>query len=571
MEKQNTNIKKIVLNHRLQILLLLLVNIVFSLVLVNIPKYLSTYIDVGFSTQVDLSYLKKLAIVFLLLNLFKYVFVILKQWLTTKLAWSLGSEIRESLYFNFSRYDDNFYQSSNAGSLSNIINKDIKNIEYFITSTLSPIIINFLNVIYIIILYLNENFLLAFIFLIYYIISISKLIQIQERGSNVFKEKREKEIEIEGQLFQIIKAKKEINIMNGLDYFLDNTRTKLDELLAYRTRAVKFMYKIWIYSLMILSMSNILALFVGGILYFNSYISIGFVYLIYSYSNLLKSPMEHIQEYLNSYQMARQSIDRINTILSYKNKTKSGPCQLGQGPIEIEIRNLNFSYDNKKLVLKGINLELEPARVYGLIGHSGSGKTSLIKTLTQQVPVEDKSIFLNGKDINTLSLETIQDNICIFSVEDSLFDASLIENIRLFNKSITEDIVIDRLVEYDFFAGMTLFKNEDLNSILNENINRLKLSEEEKQMVKISGLLFLDKGLIIFDEAGSNLSQTNNDYLMDIIKSKSKTTSFILVSHKLERLSSSYKIISLEDGNLIDFDYSDLVLEKIDFKGGDYE
>lgn len=549
--------------NKLHLCILLLLLIIIGACETLTPIIIQRFID-NATTSAEVLQLFQLAISFLVITFFNYVLKILNAYYSNRVTWNICEEIRITCLNKMKYYDKAFEQKYGVGKIMDYLSTDISEINYFITRTLLPTIIDAVTMLAIVIVVVNESFVLGLFFITYFSFAAFVIYKTQNKKSNVLGKERAVESEISSLINEIVLARKEIKAMNGVNAFTSNLASSMDGLFPYKLASQKYIYTIWIISLFFISLTNVLALGLGGTLYFFGVISLGTVYLVYNYSQQLKQPLESIQYHINNYLLVKQAMIRLTDILEYQSSVVQGHHHLPDGLVSVTVKQLKFSYDDDKSVLEDINFTLEAGESMGIIGVSGSGKSTLGLLLTKQLPCPNHSVYISGVDINELSLTEIQRHICLMSINDKLFEGSLKDNLTLFDDRISDHQVLHFIEKYQFKQISPYFKQFEQNELLHEKIDLQELSVGEKQLIYLFRLVFKPKKLIIFDEALSNIDEKIEYYFFDILKEISENTTLIMISHNVERLRNCNNIIVMEKGKVIANDKAHTVLDRLD-------
>lgn len=191
----------------------------------------------------------------------------------------------------------------------------------------------------------------------------------------------------------------------------------------------------------------------------------------------------------------------------------------------LHVNNLNFSYHTSgKKVLESINLHLGPKDKLALIGKNGSGKTTFVKILLGYYQVDEKSILINGFDINRIRMDTLRQCIGFVPQNIFLFEMSILENIRMGNTAMDRTTFsknLNEIIEYGFLHGL------DINAIIVDNGKNL--SKGQIQQIAIARVLV--RTLYIFDEATSYLDKEAKEALHNFLKNKVKENICIFICH----------------------------------------
>lgn len=253
-----------------------------------------------------------------------------------------------------------------------------------------------------------------------------------------------------------------------------------------------------------------------------------------------------IKEYLNEYSIACKRIFEFMDNNKYTKET-FGNKELTDASGKIELKNLSFAYDKKK-VLKDIDLVINPNDTIGIVGESGSGKTTLLNLLSKSYKVGKNKILIDGIDINDLTKDSIRNNIAVISQNPYIFNLTIKENLELISDDITkEDIVNACKVAQIHDYIMTLPDKYD--TIIGEG--GTNLSGGQKQRLAIARALLKKSKIILFDEATSALDNVTQNELQKSINNISDDYTIIIVAHRLSTIKDCNKIYVMEKGEIV--------------------
>lgn len=217
----------------------------------------------------------------------------------------------------------------------------------------------------------------------------------------------------------------------------------------------------------------------------------------------------------------------------------------------VALKNVCFSYDNKKEILKDININIKPGGKVGLVGYSGAGKSTLINTILRYVEITSGSITIDAQDIRGVTGDSLRENISVIPQDNILFHRSIMENIRYGNEHATDEEVIE--VSKKSFIHEAIEKlPEGYNTLVGDR--GFKLSSGQRQRIAIARAILKDAPILILDEATSSLdSQTEKEIQdsLNILIADSKKT-VIAIAHRLSTLKHMDRIIVLDQGRIIE-------------------
>ena len=216
---------------------------------------------------------------------------------------------------------------------------------------------------------------------------------------------------------------------------------------------------------------------------------------------------------------------------------------------KIQFKNVNFKYTNNVPVLEDVDFTIHPNTIVSFVGKSGSGKSTIALLLSKLYFLEENSgdIFLDDKNINSLTKETIRNNICLVSQSPYIFDMTIAENLKLAKPDASHeemDDVLKKTELYDFVYSCP----DKLDTRLGEN--GIKLSGGQKQRLAISRALLKDAKIIVFDEATSALDNENQAKIKDVMKRMVSNHTIVMIAHRLSTVVDSDNIIYIQDGRV---------------------
>lgn len=260
--------------------------------------------------------------------------------------------------------------------------------------------------------------------------------------------------------------------------------------------------------------------------------------LVFSYTSL--------KEYLVKYKVAKNRIMELFDNKKFPIETY-GNESIDNIKGEIEFKNVSFVY-NKKEIIHNVSFKVNSLEDVALVGKSGSGKSTLFNLLTKSYDNYEGIITIDGVDIKKLNQKTLIDSISIISQNPYIFNLSIKDNLKLIDKNITDDDIINACKTariHDFIETLP----DKYNTLLGEG--GVNLSGGQKQRLAIARALLKQSKILLFDEATSSLDNITQDEIQTAIKSISKNFTIITIAHRLSTIINSNKIYLLEEGNII--------------------
>ena len=333
----------------------------------------------------------------------------------------------------------------------------------------------------------------------------------------------------------------ERKIQNDFNFLSDKSKIKNLDLAKVQA---------WFFPLMILmiGLSNLLVIFIGGNKYINGQIEIGVLAEFILYVFMLTWPVATVGWVTSIIQQAEASQKRINLFLNKVPKINDG--KLIPKNIEglIEFKSVSYKYKETKIqALKNITFEINSGETVGVIGDTGAGKSTILDLICRLFETDKGEILIDKKNINEYSLKSLRNCIGYVTQNPFLFSESILENIKFgnYNASIEEISIAAKIAGID--KEIKKFKN-GYNTILGER--GITLSGGQKQRVSIARALIKKPKILLFDDCLSSLDANTEKKIQKNLSKFSNEITTIIVSHNISSIRKTNKTIVIEDGKI---------------------
>ena len=289
-------------------------------------------------------------------------------------------------------------------------------------------------------------------------------------------------------------------------------------------------------------------------------ISVGVLVSFISYATMFYEPVNFFANFSDSVQNAMSSIERIMDILDAEPEHDfgKGNTDADIGGV-IEFKNVNFSFDRTKKVLKNINITIQPGDIVGIVGTTGSGKSTLINLLLRYYDHYEGTITVGGVDIRDIDMEYYRSRIGYVQQEPQMFHDTIYNNIAYGNEHFSVDEVInaaDIANAHEFIVRQP----DGYDSMLGER--GVGLSGGERQRISIARAMLRNPAMLVFDEATASVDSETEHLIQEAIENMISGRTTLMIAHRLSTLAKANKIIVVDNGEIIEFGTPEELMEK---------
>lgn len=300
---------------------------------------------------------------------------------------------------------------------------------------------------------------------------------------------------------------------------------------------------------------------VGLIEFSKGEIMVGSLLIIILLSSEFFIPLRLLGSYFHIAMNGMAASDRIFSILDAKERDiiSSEDSKMKNGEIEIRMKNVDFSYDGERNVLKNINLDIEKGGITAIVGESGSGKSTIASLILNNHEIKSGDILFNGTSMTKVPMDFIYENISIVSTNSYIFNGTILDNLLMAKKNATEKEIENALKMARLDEFVKGLKAGLLTDVGQEGS---ALSGGQKQRLALARVILADREMIIFDEATSNIDVESEEQIWEAIHEISKKKTVLVISHRLANVKEAKVIYVMNQGELIESGKHQKLLDK---------
>ncbi len=291
-------------------------------------------------------------------------------------------------------------------------------------------------------------------------------------------------------------------------------------------------------------------LLVGGRMVAHGSLSLGDFVAFNLYLAMLVGPLRQLGVWIGQAQRATASGERIFQVIDEHEDIadRTEPRELPEGPGRISFEDVTFGYLPDRPVLRDVDLELEPGRVVALIGHTGSGKTTLASLIPRFYDVSRGRVLVDGADVRDLSLNSLRREIGVIAQDPFLFSASVRENLAFGRPEATDEeieLAARRAQAHEFIEALP----EGYETVVGER--GITLSGGQRQRVAIARALVVDPRILILDDATASVDATTESKIREGLREAMRNRTTIIIAHRLSTIALADEIVVLDEGRVV--------------------
>ncbi|WP_044736878.1 ABC transporter ATP-binding protein [Geobacillus kaustophilus] len=469
-----------------------------------------------------------------------------------RLALHVIQALRMDVFAKVHRLGMSYFDRTPGGSIVSRVTNDTEAIKDMFISVLAAFVQNGLFVIGVFVAMFSLNVRLA-LFCLFILPAIALIMKTYRRYSSVFyQEMRERLSELNAKLNESLQGMaviqafrqqrrlyQEFAAVNEAHYKAGMKNIHLDGLLLRPAIDVVYM----------LSIMVVLSFF--GITVLDSPVEIGVLYAFVNYLERFFEPVTQMMMRLSLYQQAIVSASRVFALLDHQEEAPANPNWsphvIERG--EIEFRDVSFSYDGKRDVLKRLSFVIRPGQTVAFVGHTGSSKSSIINLLMRFYEFDRGNILLDGRSIRNYSRAELRRRLGLVLQDPFLFYGTVKENIRMYNQELDDEAIKEaaRLVQADAFIEQL---PGGYDHVLAER--GATLSSGQRQLLSFARTIAADPKILVLDEATAHIDTETEEAIQDALMRMRKGRTTIAIAHRLSTVQDADQIFVLHRGEIIE-------------------
>jgi ABC-type multidrug transport system fused ATPase/permease subunit len=541
------------------------------------PQLLRYFIDTAQNPQSELRALLVAAGLFIAIALVTQLLSLGATYVSEIVAWSATNDLRADLALHCLRLDMVFHKGRTPGELIERIDGDVTAMANFFSQFVIRVLGNALLMFGVLIVLLIEDYRIGAVMTLLAALLFVALIVVQRLTVPFWSRAREASAALFGLIEERLSGTEDIRSSGAIDYTMNRLYERGRDRLIHERRAAVFGSLAWLTPLVFFAIAGALTYWLGYRFYTAGTMTLGSVYLIFFYTEALLRPVIQITRQIEDLQKAGAGVVRVRELYGITSSLADGQQELPAGPLTVEFAEVTFEYDDgagtgdrglaigsngqaeslipspqspiSERVLHDISFQIAAGRTLGILGRTGSGKTTLTRLLFRLYDVSDGAIRIGGADIRDLRFDNLRQRVGMVTQDVQLFHATVRENLTFFDSSIPDQRILDVLEQLELLPWYQSLAN-GLDTVLAGSGG---LSAGEAQVLAFTRVFLREPGLVVLDEASSRLDPATERLIERAVDRLLAERTGIIIAHRLATVLRADDILILEGGRIREY------------------
>jgi ATP-binding cassette, subfamily B, bacterial len=470
----------------------------------------------------------------------------------TQLAWTVTNDLRGVLLRHALELDLSFHGTHPPGELIERVDGDVTALSTFVSSFVMRVAGNALTLTGVLVVVLLEDWRVGVGLAGFATVAAVTIARLRNAAVPQATERRAAVAGLFGEIEERLAGAEDLRANGGGWHALRRFHQATAVMYRRTWRAALGTRRIYVTTMAVFVAGGILSLAAGAALYRAGAISLGTVYLLFRYTDLLREPLEQTSNELQNVQGAVAGFVRVNQLLAGRpSVTDSGERTLPAGALPVELDSVGFAYRDGVPVLDGVTLRVPAGGVLGVVGRSGSGKTTLARLLVRLADPTEGVIRAGGIDLREVRLAALRARVGFVTQDVQLFRASVRDNLTLFGAVEADKARLEEVLDILGLGRWRRGLPDALETMLGPG--GAGVSAGEAQLLALARVFLRDPGLVILDEAASRVDPATEARIERAIDKLLAGRTAIVITHRLATVARADELLVLEQGRIAEY------------------
>ncbi|HEX9436648.1 MAG TPA: ABC transporter ATP-binding protein [Candidatus Limnocylindria bacterium] len=510
------------------------------------PQLLRSFIDSALQGG-EIGELIAIALAFMGVAFLTQIVDVWSRYVGEDLGWAATNSLRADLLLHTLRLDQTFHKARTPGELIERVDGDVTALATFFSSFTVNVVGNVLLLAGILAVVARESVLAGLAFAAFALAALGVLARLRTIAVREWDSVREVAARMYGFIGERLAGTEDIRSSAAEWYVMNGLAGHHRQWYAARRASIAKGSFLWTSTIATFAVGHGVAFAVGGYLWATQSVTIGTVYLLFHYVELLRRPIDQLRRELDGLQRAVASVGRIDELLATRPRLLDGRgASIPTGPLAVELERVSFAYE-EDLVLRDVSLHVAPRATLGLLGRTGSGKTTIARLLLRFYDPVAGTLRIGPVDLRDAHLDDLRRRVTLVSQDVQLFHASVRDNLTFFDRTIADERIVGVLERLGLEEWLRA-----LPGGLDAELRAGALSAGEAQLVAFARVFLRDPSVVVLDEASSRLDPATERHIEHAIDALLAERTAIVIAHRLETVERCDRIAILEGGRVVE-------------------
>lgn len=518
------------------------------------PQILRSFIDAATAASAAPLHLSLIAVLFIAAALVQQAMAVAATYVSERVGWTATNELRADLLRHCLGLDLAFHKRRTPGELIERIDGDVTALATFFSQFVVQLLGNLLLLLGILVALWLVDWRAGLVLLACSAVSAGYMAKVRTVAVPPWRAFRQASAELFGFIEERLAGTEDIRSSGATAYVMRRLYAFTRARISTGRRARLYGSIQWGGPIILFAMTTAASFGVAALLFSRGSITLGTAFLIYSYTSLSFRPLRIISNQMDDFQKAGAGLVRIQELLHTRSALADGPGDpIPPGALAVDFDHVSFAYESSgapdDLALRDVSFHLRPGATLGLLGRTGSGKTTITRLLFRLYDPTAGAVRLGGVDLRRAKLADLRARVGLVTQDVQLFQATVRENVTLFDGSIPDARILEAFDELGL-GGWLRALPRGLDTVLGAGGGGL--SAGESQLLAFTRVLLRDPGLVILDEASSRLDPATERLIDGAVGRLLDGRTGIIIAHRLATVRRVDEIMVLERGRVVE-------------------
>jgi len=471
--------------------------------------------------------------------------------LVSRISYTFLARLRQDLYKKIQKLPIPFFDTNKTGETISVVTNDVQVLEQLLQGGLAAVMVNLFSLVGIVIMMLLLDWRLSGVLVLTVPLFVLLVSVVKKRVLNVARKSQKELGHVNGFLNESISGLKVIRSFSKEEENIREFQEKNELYYKVARSFIPLNAFFWQSVTTINMLSQTLVLLLGGLLLWKGLTTIGIITAFMGYIVRFFQPIQQLSNLINEFSRGMASFERIFKIMDQPEEVYHPRGQVIPVPPKPEVMNFDqvyFRYKPEEPVLQGISFEARKGTTTAIVGHTGSGKSTMMNLLCRFYAPQEGRILLDDKEIHQMDLSGYRQLISIVMQEPILFSGSIIDNLRMGN-TLTSEVIEEKMEALDLKDFIQSLP-DGYESEAGARGNRLSLGE--RQLLSLGRALVKDPEILILDEATAYIDSLTEGMIQNALKKTEKNRFTFVIAHRLSTIMEADNILVIDQGRIVE-------------------